>query len=155
MDLEQVRQEAPVGRYYLDILAKDRAGRRVVIENQLEETNHDHLGKLLTYAARYDARVVIWVTRQFTDEHRAAIEWLNTRTRKKVAFYGVEVGVIKIEESLCTPVFHLAARPNSWSKQTKRPDLGNERCVSSSSHSLTSCESMASPIPSGYPDSGL
>ena len=130
MGLELVQTEAPVGRYFLDILAKDREGRRVVVENQLAETNHDHLGKLLTYAARYDARVVIWVVARFTDEHRAAIDWLNTWTRKKVAFYGVEVRVVKIGDSLPAPDFRLVVRPDTWSRQTRRdasPDNEKQR----------------------------
>ncbi len=120
MDLVQVQQEAPVGRFSLDILATDGPERTVVIENQLEATNHSHLGQLLTYAAGNDARIVIWITREFGDEHRAAIDWLNTRTREEVDFYGVEVRVFKIGDSLPAPDFRLVARPNTWSRQTRR-----------------------------------
>ena len=120
MDLVLDRPEARVGRFSLDILAKEGAERTVVIENQLEATNHGHLGQLLTYAAGNDARIVIWITREFGDEHRATIDWLNARTRDEVDFYGVEVRVVKIGDSLPAPDFRLVARPNTWSRQTSR-----------------------------------
>lgn len=81
MDLELQETEASVGGYSLDVLASDlNDDRTVIIENQLEATNHTHLGQLLTYAAGYDANVIVWLTREFRDEHRAALEWLNQRT---------------------------------------------------------------------------
>ena len=120
MDLELVQTEAPVGDLSLDILAKDETGKTVAIENQLEATNHDHLGRLLIYAAGRDARVVIWVATQFKDGHRAAINRLNTWTREEVDFYGVEVRVVKIGDSLPAPDFRLVAGPDTWSRQTNR-----------------------------------
>ena len=120
MDLALVQPEARVGRFSLDILAKEGAERTVVIENQLEETNHGHLGQLLTYAAGNDAHIVIWITCEFRDEHRDAIDWLNARTRDEVDFYGVEVRVVKIGDSLPAPDFRLVAFPNTWSRQTRR-----------------------------------
>ena len=77
----------------------------------MEETNHGHLGQLLTYAAGNDARIVIWITREFGDEHRAAIDWLNARTRDEVDFYGVEVRVVKIGDSLPAPDFPSRGAP--------------------------------------------
>ena len=78
MDLEKGETEKQLGSLFVDILTKDSAGQTVVIENQLEATNPDHLGRLLIYAAGLDARIVIWVATQFTDEHRAVVDWLNT-----------------------------------------------------------------------------
>lgn len=120
MDLKLVETEAPVGDLFLDILARDGAGRTVAIENQLEATNHDHLGRLLIYATGCDARIVIWIATQFKDEHLAAINRLNTWTPEEVDFYGVEVRVIKIDDSRPAPDFRLVARPDTWSRQARR-----------------------------------
>ena len=118
MDLEEVKQEALVGAFSLDILAREVGrGVSVAIENQLEWTDHGHLGQLLTYAAGYDARVVVWVTPHFQDEHRAAIDGLNRWTPEEVEFYAVEVRAIKIGDSLPAPEFRPVAFPNGWTKE--------------------------------------
>ena len=118
MDLELQRSEAPVGGYSLDILATDLNSRRpVIIENQLETTDHSHLGQLLTYAAGFDASVVVWVTREFRDEHRQALDWLNQRTGEETQFFGVTVELWKIGDSLPAPHFNLVATPNGWRKE--------------------------------------
>ena len=130
MGLRLVETEAPVVDLSLDILARDGAGQTVAIENQLEATNHDHLGRLLIYAAGCDARIVIWVATEFKGEHRAAINRLNTWTREEVDFYGVEVRVVKIGASRPAPDFRLVVRPDTWSRQTRRdasPDNGKRR----------------------------
>ena len=122
MELDLVQREAAVGDFSLDILATERhTGAVVVIENQLERTDHSHLGQILVYAGGHDARTVIWVTPHFRDEHRAAIDWLNRWTPAEIAFFGVEVSAIKIGESLPAPVFRPVAFPNDWSKQTVGP----------------------------------
>ncbi len=125
MDLEVLQQEASVGRFSLDILAREVCRDiKVAIENQLEETDHGHLGQLLTYAAGYDARVVIWVTPTFHDEHRAAIDWLNRWTPEEIEFYAVELRAIRIADSLPAPEFRPVAFPNGWSKQRQLPSRG-------------------------------
>ena len=117
-NLEILQQEAQVGRFSLDILARDiGTDVRVAIENQLEETDHSHLGQLLTYAAGFDARVIVWVTPSFNDEHRAAIDWLNRSTTEEIEFYGVELRTIRIGDSLPAPEFLPVAFPNGWSKE--------------------------------------
>ena len=117
-NLEILQQEAQVGRFSLDILARDiGTDVRVAIENQLEETDHSHLGQLLTYAAGFDARVIVWVTPSFNDEHRAAIDWLNRSTTEDIEFYGVELRTIRIDDSLPAPEFLPVAFPNGWSKE--------------------------------------
>ena len=119
MDLEFQEREAPVGGYSLDILATDvNRNRLVVIENQLESTDHDHLGKLLTYAAGKDASVVVWLTREFRDEHRQALDWLNQRTGTDTQFFGVVVELWRIDCSRPAPYFNLVAKPNDWRKES-------------------------------------
>ena len=119
MDLEWQETEAAVGGYSLDVLAIYlNQNRPVIIENQLEPTNHDHLGKLLTYAAGYDANVIVWLTREFRDEHRQALDWLNQRTGKDTQFFGVVVELFRIGNSPYAPHFRLVATPNDWSKKT-------------------------------------
>src|ERR1700675_3039065 len=99
MDLEVSAREADIGDFSLDLLAKDLGtGRHVVIENQFGTTNHDHLGKLITYAAGIDATAIIWLTEAVREEHRQALEWLNRRTDAEIHFFAVVVEVMRIDE---------------------------------------------------------
>ena len=117
LDLELKAQEAPVGGFSLDVLAHEpNTNRPVIIENQLETTDHDHLGKLITYASGYDANVVVWITREFKDEHRQALDWLNQRSGEDTEFFGVVVEVWKIDDSRPAPHFRVVSAPNDWAK---------------------------------------
>ncbi len=119
MDMEVETTEAPVGSYSLDILARDVGnGHSVIIENQLEITNHTHLGQLLTYMAGFDANVIVWIAKEFRDEHREALDLLNHRTGEDTQFFGIEVELWKIDDSRPAVNFKLVATPNEWRKQT-------------------------------------
>ena len=120
LDLELDSTEVPVGNYRLDVLARDAINDAVVaIENQIADTDHRHLGQLLTYAAGTEASIVIWVATKFQEEHRAALDWLNQGTKDSIDFFGVEIGAAKIGDSLPAPLFRLAAVPNFWSERAK------------------------------------
>lgn len=126
LDAEEVETEYPVGSFSLDVFTKDSEGRVVVIENQLEDTNHDHLGKLITYAAGTGAVVAVWVVKRARDEHRKAIEWLNEHTDREVGFILVEVSAIAIGDSLPAPLFSVAEAPNDWAKAVKQTENASE-----------------------------
>lgn len=120
MDLEIVAREADVGDFSLDLLAKDLgSGRHVVIENQFGATNHDHLGKLITYAAGVDAVAVIWLIESMRDEHRQALEWLNRRTDADIHFFAVVVEVVRIDQSRPAFIFKLVVSPNEWQRSAR------------------------------------
>jgi len=117
MEIEVQEREADVGDFSLDIMAKDLGtGRTIVIENQLTQTDHDHLGKLLTYAGGFDAGVLVWIAKELRDEHRKALEWLNEKTGPDVDFFGVVIEVIRIDDSKPAFNFKPVVFPNEWQK---------------------------------------
>lgn len=120
IELELEERESSVGSFNVDIFAKETGtNRRVIIENQLEDTNHDHLGKLITYASGKGAEVIIWVVKRARDEHRQAIEWLNQHTDSNIGFFLLEIELWQIGDSMKAPRFNIVEKPNDWSKTMK------------------------------------
>ncbi len=118
MDLELTEAERKVGGFSLDLIGRDLStGGVVIVENQLETTDHGHLGQLLTYAGGTDPSTIVWCSPSFRDEHRAALDWLNEHTGEGIRFFGVEVSAVTIDGSQPAPLFRLVAQPNDWTKQ--------------------------------------
>lgn len=122
-ELEVIQREHPVGTYSLDILARRKGtDEMVVIENQYWQTDHKHLGQLLTYAAGVGAdgsgaKTIVWVATSFAEPHRAALDWLNKCTDPGIQFFGVEFQLLKIGDSAPAPWFKVVSKPNAWQKQ--------------------------------------
>lgn len=120
IELTLLKTEAPVGAFAADILAEEeRTGRKVVIENQLEQTNHDHLGKILTYASGYDANILIWIAKDIREEHRQAVDWLNERAGESLLIFLIRLEVWQIGNSSRAPKFQIICSPNTWAKSIK------------------------------------
>ena len=120
MDLVLDVAEHPVGGFSLDLMGRDLSDDSVVIvENQLEQSDHPHLGQILTYAAGTNPKTIVWITTGFRPEHRAALDWLNEHTDPDTRFFGVEIEVVRIGDSAPAPNFRLVAEPNDWEKQVK------------------------------------
>ena len=117
IDLELEAQERAVGPFRADILCKDiGTDRWVLIENQLERTDHNHLGQLLTYASGLEAVTIIWIAARFTEEHRSTLDWLNRITDESFRFLGLEVELWRIGDSQPAPKFNIVSKPNDWSQ---------------------------------------
>lgn len=132
LELEVENVEVQCGPYSADILAKDTGtDDYVVIENQLEKTNHDHLGKALTYASVLDATTVIWIATQFTPEHKKALDWLNDNTAEQISFYGVQLELWQIDDSSPAVKFNVISKPNQAviqaSRSKSKDDLSENR----------------------------
>jgi hypothetical protein len=120
IELEVQEQEANVGPFRADILCRNTSDNTLVlIENQLERTDHTHLGQLMTYAAGLDAVTLVWVVERFTEEHRAAIDWLNRITDEGFHLFGLEIELWRIGDSVPAPKFNLVAKPNDWAKTVR------------------------------------
>lgn len=122
--LEEPKTEFMVGPYRADLVCRDDRDRRVIIENQLEKTDHRHLGQLLTYAVHINASTIVWIAKEFTDEHRATLEWLNQHTDDGVEFFAIEIQLWKIGDSPIAPRFNVTCKPNSWTRVAK-PDAAS------------------------------
>lgn len=127
MDITVDETESSVGDFNVDIFASETGtDRKIIIENQLEDTNHDHLGKLITYASGKSADVVIWVVKHAREEHKAAIEWLNNHTDDNVGFFLCEIKLYRIGSSEPAVKFEVVERPNDWTKEVRKSESVNE-----------------------------
>lgn len=127
LSITDIETEKFVGSYRCDLLGKDElSGKTVLIENQLEPTNHDHLGKIITYASGLDASVIVWIVESARSEHISAVEWLNNHTTDEVAFFLIEVHAYKIGESDPAPYFKIIEQPNDFTRSVKAITHGGE-----------------------------
>ena len=123
LDILAEETEAGVGDFSADILAKEDGGDRlVIIENEYGDSNHDHLGKLITYAAGRGAKILIWIVENARDEHRAAVQWLNENTNADIGVFLVQIEIYRIEDSPYVPKFTVLESPNAndWIKSTRQ-----------------------------------
>lgn len=124
LDITVEETESAVGAFNSDIYAVETGtDRRIIIENQLADTNHDHLGKIITYASGKSADAVIWIVKHARDEHRAAIEWLNNHTDLKIGFFLCEIKIYKIGNSKPAPKFDIIEKPNDWSNKIRKETI--------------------------------
>ncbi|MBA7704975.1 hypothetical protein ES703_113798 [subsurface metagenome] len=127
LQIELENTEILVGKYRADIIAGDvNSERIIIIENQLEKTNHDHLGKIITYASGIGAEIVIWICSLVTDEHRNVIDWLNEISNEQIAFFALEIELWRISDSPPAPKFNIVCSPNEWVKTVKESSVNNE-----------------------------
>ena len=127
IDISLIQPEASVGNFYVDILAEEEnTGRKIVIENQLESTDHDHLGKLITYASGFDAEIAVWIVKSVRDEHKQAVDWLNEHTDANINIFAIQIEVWKIANSPYAPKFQVIAKPNDWAKAVKKATTKSE-----------------------------
>ena len=127
IELELEGQEVEVGSYRADIVARvANTNERVLIENQLQFADLQHLGQVLAYLAGLEARVVVWIAKGFRDEHLSAIRWLNEHTVDPFAFFAVRVSVVQIGDSLLAPVLEVIERPNEWNRQVQQASRSGE-----------------------------
>lgn len=121
LDISVEEIEKNIGDFRADIIAREnKSGKLIIIENQLEETNHDHLGKIVTYASGIKANIIIWIVKNVRDEHSQAIEWLNENTGEDINFFLIKVKVYKIDNSHPAVKFEIIEQPNEWGKKMKK-----------------------------------
>ncbi len=121
IEIENVKPEESAGRYSVDIIADEvNTKRKVIIENQLESTDHKHLGQLLTYASAHDASIIIWVVKDYTEEHKQAIDWFNRHMPEEISFFLVKIELWQIGNSHPAPKFNIISQPNAWAKTLKK-----------------------------------
>jgi Domain of unknown function (DUF4268) len=120
IDLELEAAEHAVGGYSLDLVGRDLTNDAIlIVENQLDTTDHSHLGQVLTYAAGTAASTIVWIATAFREEHRQVLDWLNENTSEDTHFFGIELQVVKIGDSQRAPLFNVVAEPNDWQKQVR------------------------------------
>lgn len=121
IDIKLIQTEANVGKFNVDIFAEEEnTGRKIIVENQLEATNHDHLGKIITYASGLDAKIIIWIVKEAREEHQQAIDWLNNHSDEEIYFFLIKMELWQIGDSPYAPKFQKISEPNDWAKALKK-----------------------------------
>ncbi len=121
LDLVLEETESKVEEFSADIIAIDtNTSSKVIVENQLEDSNHTHLGQIITYAAGKSANIIIWIVKRAREAHRAAIEWLNNHLDEDIKFFLIEIELWQIGDSLIAPKFSVIEEPNNWAKEIKK-----------------------------------
>lgn len=139
IEVEEVTREETVGDFSADIVAKEmNTGSQVVIENQYGSTDHNHLGKLLTYSAGRNAGFTIWIAESFRPEHRSVLEWLNESGPKDIRFFGIKPRVVTMEGSDTKGFeFEVIVEPNDWERELTDSLTETERAYRDFFSSLT------------------
>ncbi len=146
IEVDDLRPEVSVGSFRCDITGVDKnTEKSVVVENQYGLSNHDHLGKLLTYAAGHEAGVIVWIAEDFRNEHLSVLDWLNSEM-KDIAFFAVKLEVMKIDESKPVPVFKVLSKPDEW-QRTIRNERSSERNQAYGEYFNLLLEKLKSEIP--------
>lgn len=128
IEISLIETEATVGSFNVDILAEDPGSdKKIIIENQLEKTDHDHLGKIITYASGVAASHIIWIVADVREEHKRAIEWLNEHTDDEINFFLIKIELWQIEDSTPAPKFNVISEPNGWAKAVKQSTSTSNR----------------------------
>jgi len=121
IDIKLIQTEANVGKFNVDIFAEEEnTGRKIIVENQLEATDHDHLGKLITYASGLDAEIIVWIVKNAREEHQQAIDWLNEHSDQEINFFLIKMELWQIGDSDFAPKFQKISEPNDWAKAVKK-----------------------------------
>ena len=127
MDLIHEQTEAAVGRYNADLVFREvSTDRFVVVENMFDPTDHDHLGKLITYAAGLEASYAVLLSPEFREEHRSALSWLNSISADDFGFFGVALEAWRIGDSLPAPRLRVAVKPDNWGRSVRAAHANSE-----------------------------
>lgn len=133
LSLVDVKTEVSAGSFKSDIVCTDEiTGKKIIIENQLEKSDHDHLGKIITYASGLDASVIVWIVSEAREEHASAVEWLNNHTDKDISIFLIEIHAYTIGNSNPAPMFKIIEQPNDFSKAIKNISINREMNCSES-----------------------
>ena len=140
---ENIITEDTAGKFNVDITADEvYTGKKIVIENQLERTDHSHLGQLLTYASSFDACIIVWVVSDVREEHKRAIEWFNQHMSDEISFFLVKTEVYRIGDSEPAVKFNVSVEPNSWSKIVKQRDSVDKKITDTKINHLSFWEGL-------------
>lgn len=127
IEISPIEAEAKAGRFSVDILAEEEStGKKIIIENQLEKSDHDHLGKIITYASGYDAEYVVWIVKEANEEHRQALEWLNDHTDSELNFFLIRLELWQIDDSNPAVKLNTIVKPNEWTKTLRERTKSDE-----------------------------